>query len=160
MEYKRLTTENPQGNTGHMLNMTKVISKEVYLRDIDGESDISLVEYCKGIYKKEYGTDLDADAEEFGEYMDDDSLLSLFYWIAVGHAELRLRLAAYEDSGLSPEQVQEISEKATLKKVIPNKRIKGLGKCPICKTELYTDDKDLHFCPTCGQALETGSDTP
>lgn len=112
MEYKRLTTDEPQGNTGYMLNMTKVIDKEVYLRNIDGESNIRLVDYCKVIYKEEYGADIDASAEEFGEYMDDDSLLSLFYWMSVGHAELGLRLAAYEDSGLSPVETQELAKEA------------------------------------------------
>lgn len=47
-----------------------------------------------------------------------------------------------------------VLEKQVPKKVIPNKRISELCKCPICKTELCSDDKDLHYCPTCGQALQ------
>ncbi len=42
--------------------------------------------------------------------------------------------------------------------VIPNKRIPGIGRCPTCKQELCIDDKDLHFCPTCGTHLITGSE--
>lgn len=45
-------------------------------------------------------------------------------------------------------------EKQIPQKVIQNKRCKELGKCPICNTELCIDDEDLHYCPTCGQALE------
>jgi len=48
-------------------------------------------------------------------------------------------------------------EKQILKKPIRNKRIKEIGKCPICKTELYIYDEDLHYCPTCGQALTLDS---
>ena len=110
MKYKRLTTENPEGNIEYMLNMTKCINKEVYLRDLTGEGDISLVDYCKKEYKRLHGTDIDVGVDEFGEYMDDNNLLSLFYWMAVGYAELRLRLTTYEDSGLSPEQVKEIAK--------------------------------------------------
>lgn len=47
----------------------------------------------------------------------------------------------------------KLEEKQNPQKVIPNKRIPGLCKCPVCKTELCNDDEDLHYCPTCGQAL-------
>ncbi|MGI6751113.1 MAG: Lar family restriction alleviation protein [Anaerovoracaceae bacterium] len=39
------------------------------------------------------------------------------------------------------------------KEIIPNKRIHGIGKCPVCKQELYMDDENLHYCPTCGTHL-------
>lgn len=45
-------------------------------------------------------------------------------------------------------------EKQIPKEPKPNKRIPGIGKCQICKTELYIDDEDLHYCPTCGQRLK------
>lgn len=48
----------------------------------------------------------------------------------------------------------KLEEKQNPKKVIPSKRIPDLCKCPVCKTELCSDDKDLHYCPTCGQALQ------
>ena len=114
--FERITTENPQGNMGNMFNATKIINREVYLRDWNGEGDLNLVDFCKARYKEIWGEDFDKEmdekvgAEDFGEYMDDDSLLSAFYWITVGYAELRSRLAAYEDSGLSPEEVQELAK--------------------------------------------------
>lgn len=110
MDYRRLTTEESTGNMGYMLNATKVICKEVYLRDFNDEGDLSLVDYCKKEHKKLYDSDIEATAEDFGDLMDDDSLLSIFYWMSVGHAELRLRLSAYEDSGLSPEQVKGLQD--------------------------------------------------
>ena len=45
-------------------------------------------------------------------------------------------------------------EKQIPRTVIPNKRIPDLCKCPICKTKLCGDDENLHYCPTCGQALQ------
>ena len=64
------------------------------------------------------------------------------------------QLGAYEDSGISPVQAHDLAKKAKPMRLIPNKKIKDLGKCPTCKTELCMDDEDLHYCPTCGQALE------
>lgn len=47
----------------------------------------------------------------------------------------------------------EALEKQDKKHVEPHKRIRDLCKCPVCKTELCWDDEQLHYCPTCGQAL-------
>ena len=103
----RLTTEEPTGNTGNMLNMVFVKDKEVYLRGLGEDyADISLVDYCKAEYKRLYGEEVEANATEFGEYMDDDSLLSIFYWTCVGFAEVRERLKQYEDTGKSPEDIR------------------------------------------------------
>jgi hypothetical protein len=67
------------------------------------------------------------------------------------------RLAEYEDTDLMPEEVKKLKEELfrfkNPLKPIRNKKIDGIGKCPKCKTELCIDDGDLHFCPTCGQAL-------
>lgn len=51
-------------------------------------------------------------------------------------------------------EVVDLLEKQIPKEPKPNKRIPGIGKCQICKTELYIDDEDLHYCPTCGQRLK------
>jgi hypothetical protein len=94
---KRLTTEEPQGNVGYMLNMTKIIDKEVYIRDWNGEGDISLVAFCNRECKEKCNIDNDAPADEFGEAMDCDCFVSYFYILAVGHAEIRSRLKYHED---------------------------------------------------------------
>lgn len=97
---KRLTSNEPQGNTGLMLNMVYVKDNEVYLRGLgENNENISLVDYCRKIYEEEYGIELykDISAEDFGDYMDDDTLLSVFYWACVGFAEVRERLMVFED---------------------------------------------------------------
>lgn len=40
-------------------------------------------------------------------------------------------------------------------KVVPIKKNPVLCKCCKCKTHLVRDDKDLRYCPVCGQALES-----
>lgn len=94
---KLITTENPKDMVETMHNMVFVKNREVYLRGIgeDG-TDISLVDYCKNEYKELYNQDISVDADEFGEYMDDDSILSVFYWTCVGFAEVREQLKNYE----------------------------------------------------------------
>lgn len=106
-EYKRLTTETPTGNYQYLHNATKIKDRQVYLRDFNGGGDLSIIDYCKKECQEKCKADFseNANPEEFGEYMDCDCPISLLYGMAVGHAELRARLATYEDSGLSPEDV-------------------------------------------------------
>jgi len=44
-------------------------------------------------------------------------------------------------------------ERVTPKAMIPHCKLRDVGYCPICKTELLTDDDDLNYCPSCGQRL-------
>lgn len=95
---KRLTTDSPVNNTEYMHNKTKVIDRNVYLRDYNGEGDKCLVEYCTEQCKKKCGAERTGiSVEEFGEYMDCDCIVAHFYWMAVGHAELRNYLQYYEN---------------------------------------------------------------
>lgn len=95
---KNIITENPKDMIENMHNMVFVKDREVYLRGIGHDaSDISLLEFCKKEYKVEYDNDVDdLSIDEFAEYMDDDSLLSVFYWACVGFAEVREKLKVYE----------------------------------------------------------------
>jgi hypothetical protein len=113
-EHKRLTTEDPQNNMQVCHNLTKVIDRIVYLRDCSKErKDISLIDYCRDKCFETCGIECDPDPADFGEIMATccDCMVSLFYWMAVGHAELRLNLSAYEDTGLSPEEIKVVVEK-------------------------------------------------
>lgn len=106
---KPLVTDNPEGNYQNLHNMTGIdANKEVYLRDLNGKGDITLVEYCRKECKEQCNVDIDEGAEEFAEYMDCDCPVSYFYHMAVGHAELRHRLRQYEDTGLSPSDLPNI----------------------------------------------------
>jgi len=96
----RLTTNNPETTMENILNMVFVKNNEVYLRDLgENSEDISLVDYCKkeckAICNSNYSNDYDS--ETFGELMDCDCTVSVFYVVCVGFAEVRRRLMKYED---------------------------------------------------------------
>lgn len=108
---RKIINESPEGMVENMHNFVFVKNKEVYLRGIGEDyTDISLVDYCKDEHKRLYDSEIEeSDPCEFGEYMDDDSLLSLFYWACVGFAEVRERLKYYEEK-LGETTVEEITE--------------------------------------------------
>lgn len=57
-------------------------------------------------------------------------------------------LKAYEDTGLTPEQIMELKERDKPRKVVLNA---GVPICPICGRRVV---KCYDFCPDCGQRLE------
>lgn len=77
------------------------------------------------------------------------------YWSTSKKEELVQRLAEYEDTGLTPEQVQELKERDTAKKPIiigVNGAIGcRVGKCPKCGGILRSY---MRFCDECGQRLD------
>ena len=75
------------------------------------------------------------------------------------------RLAEYEDTGLTPEQIMELKERDTAKKMLPltYKPLLEAGwryECPNCGCavgeNIYHPDvtKDYEYCSMCGQKLE------
>lgn len=58
------------------------------------------------------------------------------------------RLLEYEDTGLTPEQIMELNERDTAKKIEINA---GGPTCPVCGRRIV---KCYDFCPDCGQRLE------
>lgn len=69
------------------------------------------------------------------------------------------KLAEYEDTGLAPEQIQELKERDTAK--APIYQVQGDERyeqepewwmCPCCE-EVYDMDDDYDFCPNCGQRI-------
>ena len=79
------------------------------------------------------------------------------YWSPNKKEELVQRLAEYEDTGLDPEQVQELAERDTAKKPIiigVNGAIGcRVGECPKCGGILRSY---MRFCDECGQRLDFG----
>lgn len=57
-------------------------------------------------------------------------------------------LKPYEDTGLTPEQIRELKERNTAKKIEINA---GIPTCPVCGRRIV---KCYDFCPDCGQRLE------
>ncbi|MCB5881042.1 hypothetical protein LIR45_01390 [Lachnospiraceae bacterium EP-SM-12S-S03] len=86
------------------------------------------------------------------------------YWSTSKKEELVQRLAEYEDTGLTPEQVQQLKERDTEKRVDISSRCEEHThyKCPTCGNILMTEYKGYRigriteFCDKCGQRLERG----
>lgn len=152
-KFKRLTFDNPQGNYQFLHNMTGIdANKEVYLRDFNGEGDLNLMEYCNLQCKEKCGREsIDAPAVEYGDYMDCDCVVSMFYAIAVGHAELRAKLSRYEDTGLSPEDLKERTCEWS-------EDDSGMWICSKCDMAWeFTHDglveNEVNYCHKCGRKI-------
>lgn len=73
--------------------------------------------------------------------------------------EILARLTEYEDTGLTPEQVQELKERDTAKRPIKTKGLKDfngnvykvIGECPNCGCGV---NNRMRFCDECGQGLK------
>lgn len=151
-KFIRLVTEKTEGNYQYLHNMTVIKDKEVYLRDFNGEGDLNLMEFCNRQCKEKCGREpIDAPAEEYGDYMDCDCVVSDFYAMAVGHAELRAKLGRYEDSGLSPEDLKERTCEWSEDE-------DGNWSCSKCTAVwIFPGDgpgeNEMSYCPECGRKI-------
>lgn len=70
--------------------------------------------------------------------------------------ECLTRLGAYEDTGLTPEQIRELKERDTAKAPKEVSEEYGYFECPSCGMPIYASDNfESHkFCLNCGQRLE------
>ncbi len=76
-----------------------------------------------------------------------------------GYEKCAARLAEYEDTGLTPEQVQKLKERDTAKKPIKTKGLKNfhgniykvVGECSNCGCGV---NSFMMFCDYCGQGLK------
>lgn len=143
---KRLTTDNPQGNTETMLNYAYAKDGRVYLRYGNGEDDIDLCDY---ISQEAESKSCHPTLEEVmeGACMECDCNPAILYWVAVQAAELRERLKEYEDR----------EEKQTPQKPHPQHKPSPVrkGTCPRC---LMVEDESANYCRSCGQALDWSED--
>lgn len=70
----------------------------------------------------------------------------------IGHKDCMERLAAYEDTGLTPEEIKEKMEPKKPQEVLP---AYGTGyECMNCGNELSVSAFDGLYCHWCGQRLE------
>ena len=58
------------------------------------------------------------------------------------------RLGAYENTGLTPEEIMELKERDKPRKIELNA---GVPICPVCGRRIV---KCYNFCPDCGQRME------
>lgn len=79
-----------------------------------------------------------------------------------GHQKCITKLARYEDTKLTPEEVQELKDKNTPKKPalegdgydLEGNLVLDEWLCPNCNTRYEVDYDDYDFCPNCGQRLD------
>lgn len=110
---ERLTTDNPQTNVETMCNYARAKNQEVYLTYADGE-EVALAEYIAKHAAEDHGCDTTAqEVIEGDSCMECDCPLAILNVVAVQAAELRARLMKYEDTGLSPEEINELTHDST-----------------------------------------------
>jgi len=74
------------------------------------------------------------------------------YWSPNKKGELVNRLAVYEETGLTPEQVQQLKEKSTARKPIEHEtKFALIFECPTCGCIDVYGQKN---CDECGQKLD------
>lgn len=66
------------------------------------------------------------------------------------------RLADYEDTGLTPEQIMSLKKRDTAKAPSDQDENFGYFECPNCGMAIYvSDDFESHrFCLNCGQRIK------
>ncbi len=66
------------------------------------------------------------------------------------------RLGAYENTGLTPQEIMELKERDTAKAPIDVDEDYGFFTCPSCGEAIYaSDDFESHkFCLNCGQRIK------
>ena len=118
---ERLTTDNPTDNIEASLNLFYVRDGDAFIRgggDAPDYADISVTDFirkaartlCPDMLLPESAEEISFAMAEylFDGYEEPSSLIALLYTAAWSYAELRERLKAYEDSGLSPEDAANL----------------------------------------------------
>lgn len=97
--------------------------------------------------------------ERLTQWIDENTAIPRVDLRRCGHERCTTQLARYEDTGLTPDEVQKLKEKNTPKEAIYEiYRDQGDGAdpdawiCPNCEA-IYDIDDDYDFCPDCGQMI-------
>lgn len=86
-------------------------------------------------------------------YENDECNDSCRYGICKWQEKANMRLKKYEDTGLTPEQVQQLKERDTAKNPITYSGT-NRADCPICGATVRGIGKSFgEFCGNCGQRL-------
>lgn len=118
---ERLTTDNPRNNTEVALNLVYVKDGQAWVRNggpAPGYPDVELYDYMRLIVADHGPMSIKADLtdDELGDALYDalfdgietkEGLCAMLYTLAWAFAELRQRLAAYEDTGLEPDEITD-----------------------------------------------------
>ena len=126
----RLTTDTPHGNFETMMNFAYAKNSEVWIRGAGGDGeDMKLNEYIFDVRQgdKNYcEVDHPDDFPEFCLYACFCEFGALFA-AATQAAELRARLAAYEDTGLEPDEAEACKVAFMGKSLAEIKEIEGIS---------------------------------
>ena len=97
--------------------------------------------------------------ERLTQWIDKEKAITRVDLRHCGHERCTTQLARYEDTGLTPEQIDELKERDKSKP--PIYQVQGderyeqepeWWECPNC-AEVYDMDDDYDFCPNCGQRI-------
>lgn len=99
-------------------------------------------------YRNISGSTRSTEMERLTQWIDENTAIPRVDLRRCGHERCTTQLARYEDTGLTPEQIRELKERDTAKKIEINA---GIPTCPVCGRRIV---KCYDFCPDCGQRLE------
>ena len=137
---ERLTTDNPRNNTEVALNLVYVKDGQAWVRNggpCPGYPDVTLYDYMRLIIADHGPMSIKTGLtdDELGDALCDalfdgietkEGLCAMLYTLAWAFAELRQRLAAYEDTGLTPEGVEAIKTSLMGESLAEIKEIQGV----------------------------------
>lgn len=110
MIMERLTTDTPKSNCEILMNYCTVGNDGwAELKYAGGEENVKLHEYTTKCCKEHGCKNITADfVAEDGLLDCYDCPIAIMYYCGVQAAENNARLAAYEDTGLTPEQIAKL----------------------------------------------------
>lgn len=98
--------------------------------------------------------------ERLTQWIDKETAIPRVDLKRCGHERCTTQLARYEDTGLTPDDVQELKERNTPKEVMyegdgysEGEMVYDTWICPNCGVKYEVDYDDYDFCPECGQAV-------
>lgn len=129
---ERLTTNDPQGNVETAHNLFYAKDTEVWVRGggaAPDYADITLYDFIRQIVQSLGPMSIDTSVpdEELGEELYEllfdgtgtiEGLVATLYTAAWAFADLRKRLASYEDTGLTPTQIKSILPKQSVEEAV------------------------------------------
>jgi hypothetical protein len=115
---ERLTLENVKEMGMYQLAHNHVFVKDGWAWYRDYERELSVIDFIKEIACRN-GIELPSDDDEFGDIMMDnlqdgyqtmDGMIAMYYVSLWGMADIRETLKPYEDTGLKPEEIEDLKK--------------------------------------------------
>lgn len=138
---QRFTTDTPNGNLETMMNFAYAKNGEVWLRGADDGKDAELCAYIakRAFYLELCGITNKDDVIEACGAADCFCELGALFAAATQAAELRARLAAYEDTELEPEEVERYAKAEKDGRLL-------VPPCKVGDTVFFAFENEYIFC--------------